>query len=310
MVDRSYFDYPHRSYGMDHDRYPWEMLQDRRPVWWPGGATLAVWINVGLPYYPLDQSNDPFPPPYGMKTVYPDLRHYSLREYGHRVGVYRFFDALDAVGVRATFAVSARLAQRYPYLAGRLAARDDEIICHGWSMNHPHHSGLEPGAEEQLVATSLQVLREATGRDVAGWLSPGKSQSARTPDLLAAHGVRYMCDWVNDELPYRFSTDSGPIVSMPLSTELEDSFIITGQLHSSSEYVDQVSDAFDLLHAESTEGGGRMLALSMHPWVLGQPHRIGAFEEILSLITSRDGVWIATAGEIVEAWEAQHGGGG
>jgi allantoinase len=304
-LDDSYLEYPHRSYGMDHDRYPWEMLQDRNPVSWPGRAGVAVWINVGLPYYPMDQSNDPFPPPYGMKTVYPDLRHYSLREYGHRVGVFRLFDALDAAGVRATFAVSARLAQRYPYLAQRLAAREDEITAHGWSMNHPHHSGLDRSAEEELIGRSLKVLREATGRDIAGWLSPGKSQSSRTPDLLAAHGVRYMCDWVNDELPYRFSTANGPIVAMPLSTELEDSNIVAGSLHSVAEYVDQVADALDLLLAESSAEGGRMLALSVHPWLLGQPHRIGAFEEILATITSREGVWVATAGEIVEAWEAQ-----
>ena len=124
-LDDSYLGYPHRSYGMDHERYPWEMLQDRRPVTWPRGATLAVWINVGLPYYPIDQSSDPFPPPYGLKTVYPDLRHYSLREYGHRVGVFRILDALDNAGVRATFAVSALLAQRYPYLAERLGGRND-----------------------------------------------------------------------------------------------------------------------------------------------------------------------------------------
>jgi peptidoglycan/xylan/chitin deacetylase (PgdA/CDA1 family) len=306
-LDHSYLEYPHRSYGMDHDRYPWEMLQDRPPVTWPGGATLAVWINVGLPYYPLDQSNEPFPPPYGMKTVYPDLRHYSLREYGHRVGVYRFFDALDRTGIRSTFAVSARLAERYPYLTERLAGRDDEIVCHGWSMNHPHHSDLDLAVEEDLVKRSLEVLRAATGREITGWLSPGKSQSARTPELLATHGVRYMCDWVNDELPYRFATENGPIVAMPLSTELEDSNIIAGSLHSAAEYVDQVRDAFDLLHAESREHGGRLLALSVHPWMLGQPHRIGAFEEILEMVTSRDGVWTAPAGEIVAAWEAQQG---
>lgn len=304
-LDDSYLEYPHRSYGMDHERYPWEMLQDRHPVSWPGGATLAVWINVGLPFYPLNQPNEPFPPPYGMKTVYPDLRHFSLREYGHRVGVYRFLDVLDAAGVRVTFALSARLAERYPYLAERLSARDDEIICHGWSMAHLHHGEMDPVVEDDLIGRSLNVLASATGRDIHGWLSPGKSQSLRTPDLLAAHGVRYMCDWVNDELPYRFATDGGSIVSIPLSTELEDSNILAGSLHSVSEYVDQVSDALDLLQAESVAEGGRMLALSVHPWLLGQPHRIGGFEEILELVSSREGVWIATAGDIVAAWEAQ-----
>ena len=304
-LDPSYLEYPHRTYGMDHERYPWEMLQDRPAVRWPGGAHLAVWINVGLPYYPMDQSSDPFPPPYGMKTVYPDLRHYSLREYGHRVGVYRMFDALDSAGVPATFAVSARLAQRYPYLAERLADRSDEIACHGWTMNHPHHGALDEATEAELVERSLTVLREATGKDVVGWLSPGKSQSTRTPDLLKANGVRYMADWVNDELPYHFATDHGPIVSMPLSTELEDATILVGSFHGVSEYVDQVTDAFDLLHAESSDQGGRMLALSVHPWLLGQPHRIGGFEAILDHITGRDGVWTATAADIVTAWERQ-----
>jgi hypothetical protein len=92
---------------------------------------------------------------------------------------------------------------------------------------------------------------------------------------------------------------------MPLSTELEDSNILAGSLHSVSEYVDQVGDALELLHAESVAEGGRMLALSVHPWMLGQPHRIGAFEEILAMLSGREGVWTATAGEIVEAWEAQ-----
>ncbi|MDX1690053.1 MAG: polysaccharide deacetylase family protein [Acidimicrobiia bacterium] len=307
-LDRDYFEYPHRSYGMDHDRYPWEMLQDRAPVTWPEGATLAVWINVGLPYYPLDQSNDPFPPPHGMKTVYPDLRHYSLREYGHRVGVYRFFDALDASGLPVTFAVSARLAQRYPYLAERLAARPDEIACNGWSMNHPHHGDLDPSVEADLVERSLATLGEAVDRDIVGWLSPGKSQSGRTPDLLAARGVRYMADWVNDELPYSFATDHGSIVSMPLSSELADTTILVDSLHAVSEYVDQVTDAFDLLLAESAREGGRMLALSVHPWLLGQPHRIAAFEAILDLVGGRDDVWVATASDIVEAWEDQQPG--
>lgn len=172
-------------------------------------------------------------------------------------------------------------------------------------MNHPHHGALDPAVEDELVSRSLEVLGDATGREIVGWLSPGKSQSARTPDLLTAHGVRYMCDWVNDELPYRFSTEGGSIISMPLSTELEDSNILAGSLHSASEYVDQVADALDLLQTESIAEGGRMLALSVHPWMLGQPHRIGAFEEILAMVTGRDGVWTATAGEIVDAWEVQ-----
>ena len=303
-LDRSYLEYPRRRYGMDHARYEWSMLTDRRPVQWPGGKRLALWVNVALQFFPLNQQGKPFPPTGGMTTAYPDLRHYTLREYGNRVGIYRFLEAFDRFGIRPTFAVSARLAERYPPLLRRLVERGDEVACHGWHMDAPHCGGMDPAAEEGLVERSLATLRSLTGQPVQGWLSPSRSQSANTPDLLAKHGIRYMCDWVNDDMPYAFATSAGPLVAMPLSLELEDAFIIHGNLHSEREYAEQVRDAFDFLYAEAAEQGGRLLALSLHPWVLGQPHRIGWLEEVLAYITGHDGVWCAPAGEICRAWEA------
>ena len=303
-LDRSYLEYPMRRHGMDHDRYDWSMLTDRPRVQWPGGKRLALWVNVALQYGPLNQQGKPFPPVGGMTTSYPDLRHYTLREYGNRVGIFRLLKAFDRYGVKPTFAVSARLAERYPYLIRRLVGRGDEIISHGWHMDAPHFGGQDPLAEAELVRRSLQTLREATGQPVAGWLSPSRSQSASTPELLVQHGVRYMCDWVNDDMPYRFRTAHGPLVAMPLSSELEDAFIIHGNLHSEAEYAQQVKDAFDYLLAESAQQGGRLLALSLHPWVLGQPQRIGRLEEVLEHIMGHADVWSASAAEICTAWEA------
>ena len=116
-----------------------------------------------------------------------------------------------------------------------------------------------------------------------------------------------MCDWINDELPFPFHTRAGDIVAMPLSTELDDRFIIQDNLHSESEYAEQIKDAFDFLYGESKELGGRMLALSIHPWMLGQPHRIGKLEEVLDYIMGHRGVWSASAGEICRAWQPARG---
>ena len=301
-LDPSYLEYPHRSYGMDHDRYDWSMLTDRKPVQWPDGKRLALWVNVSLQYFPLNQEGKPFPPVGGMTTAYPDLRHYTLREYGNRVGIFRCLKAFDRFDIKPTFAVSARLVERYPYLVHRLVERGDEIIGHGWHMDAPHFGGQDRNEEAGLVRRSLDTLREATGQDVVGWLSPSKSQSMNTPELLVENGVQYMCDWINDDMPYTFRTAAGDIVAMPLSTELEDRFIMQANLHSESEYADQVQDAFDYLYAEAAEQGGRMLALSIHPWMLGQPHRIGRLEQVLEYITGHDGVWSASAGEIRSAW--------
>jgi peptidoglycan/xylan/chitin deacetylase (PgdA/CDA1 family) len=303
-LDEGYFEYPHRSHGMDHDFYDWTMLEQRQPVAWPGGKRLALWVNVGLQYFPLNQQGKPFPPPGGMSTAYPDLRHYTLREYGNRVGIYRFFRAFDEFGIRPSFAVNARLAERYPYLLRRLVERGDEILCHGWHMDAPHYGGQDKGEEAALVKNSLEVLRSLSGQPVTGWLSPGKSQSMHTPELLVEQGIAYMCDWVNDDMPYRFRTPAGELTAMPLSTELEDRFIILHNGHSEAEYAAQIMDAFDYLYAEAAEQGGRILSLAIHPWMLGQPHRIGALEQVLKYIMGHEGVWPATAGEINQAWLA------
>jgi allantoinase len=301
-LDPSYLEYPHRSYGMDHDLYDWSMMVSRKPVAWPNKARIALWVNVSLQYFPLNQQGKPFPPTGGMTTSYPDLRHYTLREYGNRVGIYRLLKAFDQYKVKPTFAVNAQLAERYPYLINKLVARGDEIIGHGWNMDTPHYGGQDRAEEAEIIVRSLSSLRKTTGQPIEGWLSPSKSQSANTPELLTKNGIKFMCDWINDDMPYPFRTPAGEIIAMPLSTELEDRFIMQANLHSESEYADQIEDAFDYLYDEAGEQGGRMLALSIHPWMLGQPHRIGKLERILQYITSRDDVWSAGAGEISTAW--------
>ena len=298
-LDPSYLRYEKRRYGMDHDRYDWSMLGNRDPVTWPGGARLAVWINVAVQFFPLNQSGKPFAPPGGMSTAYPDLRHFTLREYGNRIGIYRCLDALDRYGFRPTFSVNSILTERNPKLLERLCRDDNELICTSWSMDTLHYGGMEN--EEALIRRSLAALRDTTGQAVTGWFSPARSQSQETPDLLAEQGVTYMCDWINDDMPYRFNTGKGNMTALPLSYELEDQFIIQSNLHSEWEYARQLTDACDFLLKEAEEqNSGRMLALSIHPWLMGQPHRIGALESVLAHISTRDGIVNLSAGEICE----------
>lgn len=301
-LDNNYLEYSHRSYGMDHDRYDWSVLQNRKPIQWPNGKKLALWVNVGLQFFPLNQRGVPFKVPGGMTKPYPDLRHYSLRDYGNRVGIYRMLKAFDRFSITPTFAVNTRLAERTPYLMQLLKERGDEIVCHGYHMDALHYGGMDEKEEIALVKRSLGTLRELSGQKITGWLSPAKNESYNTPDLLAANGIEYLCDWVNDDMPYAFRTAKGPITAMPLSTELEDYFVILKNLHSEDEWVDQVCDAADFLLQEARQDGGRILSLSIHPWVLGQPHRISRLERVLDYLTSLDGVWSASAGEIEQAW--------
>jgi len=304
-LDKEHLEYPHRSYGMDHAHYDWSMLSQRPAITWPNGSKLAVWVNVCLQFFPLDQQGKPFAVPGGMTMPYPDLRHFTLRDYGNRVGIYRFLKAFDRYGIKPTFALNTQLAERAPYLLQCILERGDEILCHGWNMDSLHYGGMDRDAEAELIERSLSRLRELSGRQVSGWISPARNESEHTPELLAANGIRYFCDWVNDDMPYPFHTANGDLVAMPLSNELEDRFVLMNNLHSEQSWLEQVCDACDFLLQEAQQQGGRILALNIHPWMLGQPHRIGKLEQALEYISGRDNVWNASASDILAAWQQQ-----
>ncbi|HTI68059.1 MAG TPA: polysaccharide deacetylase family protein [Caulobacteraceae bacterium] len=308
-LDPTYLEYPRRRYGMDHDRYAWSLLKDRPKVEWPGGAKVALFIVPAIEVFPLDQKGQPFKLPGGMVTPYPDLRHFTLRDYGARVGVWRMLGLFDRLKLKATWAVNGRAAERYPYLLRTLAARaGDEIAAHGWDMDSPHYGGQPIEDETALVDRTLRALRDFTGQAVEGWVSPGRSESMATPDLLRAAGVSWFGDWANDDLPYPFHAAGGDLTAMPLSTDVDDRQILVEFRHSEAEFAQQLIDQFTYLarEAEAT-GGGRAMSLSLHPWVIGQPHRIGALEQALAHIAAQPGVWSATAGEIAAAWRARAG---
>lgn len=180
-LDRTHLEYPLRRYGMDHDRYDWNMLGTRKPVQWPGGAKLALWVNVSVQFFPLNQQGKPVAPPGGLTMPYPDLRHFTLRDYGNRVGIYRVLDALAARDIKASFAVNGQLAERAPQLLKQLAVAG-ELIGHGWNMDTPHHGGLAIEEEREQIERTLRALRPFG--EVLGWLSPGRNESENTPELL------------------------------------------------------------------------------------------------------------------------------
>ncbi len=302
-LDPAYLDYPKRRHGYDHGLYAWSALKDRPPVTWPNGKSVAVWVCVSLEWFPIVPFDTPFRAPGHMQTAYPDYRHYTSRDYGTRVGFYRLLDAFAKVGVTASVAVNAAIAERYPQIVADIVAAGHEIIAHSTDMNGTIASGLPEEAERALIATSLDTLERVSDTRPTGWLSIARSESWNTPDLLRAAGLTYTCDWMNDELPYRFSNG---LVNLPLNHELSDRQIITVQQQSADSYAQQMRDAFDWLAREAAQsGGGRMLPLHVTPYIIGLPYRIAAFEALLADLAARPEAWFAPGGTIVEMWAEQ-----
>lgn len=300
-LPETYIHYPNRREGYDHDLYPWSNMHERAPVTWPKGS-VAVWLCVSLEWFPITPGG-PLKAPGHMVTPYPDYRHYTARDYGNRVGVWRMLDALTEAGVTASFATNAAVAERYPELIEAVRGADHEIIAHSTDMNGTIDASLGEEAERALIGDAMARLEAATGSRPTGWLSIARQQSFHTLDILKDEGLTYCADWVNDELPYRFMNG---LIDLPLNHELSDRQIITVQQQSADSWAQSMRDAFDWLAGEAArEGAGRMLPIHLTPYIMGLPYRIGALESLLADLVARDEAWFARGCDIVSAWEAQ-----
>ncbi len=301
-LDPAYLEYPKRRLGYDHDLYQWSALHQRPPVNWQQGS-VAVWFCVSLEWFPITPSDTPFRAPGHMQTAFPDYRHYTARDYGNRVGVWRLLGALARVGAKASFATNAAVAERYPELLRAVQDGGHEVIAHSTDMNGTIDSTLGENEERALIADSVARLAAASGEMPKGWLSIARSQSFRTLDLLKERGLTYCCDWVNDEMPYRMANG---LINLPLNHELSDRTMITVQQQSADSWALSLEDAFDWLAREAVAGGGaRMLPIHVTPYIMGLPYRIGAFERLLERLAARAECWFARGDAIVSAWESQ-----
>jgi peptidoglycan/xylan/chitin deacetylase (PgdA/CDA1 family) len=300
-LDPAYLHYPHRRHGYDHDLYPWSALHQRPPLRWPTGS-VAVWVCVSLEFFPILPTDKPFRAPGHMQTAYPDFRHFTARDYGNRVGAWRFLDALAGASATASFATNAAVAERNPELLAAVQAGGHEVIAHSTDMNGTIDSTLAVEDERALIHAARDRLA-ACGVQPDGWLSIARSQSFHTADLLVEAGYRYACDWVNDELPYRFSNG---LINLALNHELSDRQIIAVQQQSADSWAQSMEDAFDWLAAEAAaSGAGRMLPIHVTPYIMGLPYRIAAFERLLARLAARSECWFATGAQIVDQFTAQ-----
>ena len=288
----NYLEYSKRRYGQDHDFYDWRLSKDRPRLQWDGGAKVAICFIVPLEFFVLNPTGVPFKHPGAMVTPYPDLRHFTVRDYGNRVGVFRILEALDDAGVRATFAVNGEIAKRYMPLVNSLS--NHEIAAHGMSTDHLHHDGICYSDESKLVFETIKCFKESP----RGWLSPGRNQSQMTNTALVEFGIQYILDWEHDQVPVEMGTGYVEITAIPNNYELSDFTLLHTRRQTEESWLKQIMNAIDLLADEYDRFGSQMLGLTLTPYIIGQPFRIWALRELLTHINDRDDVSIFTAGDI------------
>jgi peptidoglycan/xylan/chitin deacetylase (PgdA/CDA1 family) len=307
MTAERRYAFPELHPGMDHDHYAWAPLNATRPrLEWPRKAAVALCAIVVLEHTEWQPAAGSFRVAnlaggYGWGP-FPDVTAWSHREYGNRVGIFRVLDVLERHGIRPTVAMDALTARHYPYLVRHCVDRGAELIGHGIAATRMITSRMSEAEENDYILTSIDAITRATGKAPAGWLGPEFGESQRTPQLLARAGIRYVCDWVNDEQPYRMTVPQGSLHALPVSLPLDDVNALWERHVDIDQYERMIRDSFDTLHRDGSQSG-RLLVLSLHPFLIGQPFRIASLDTALGHIAGHEGVWTATGSEVIDWYE-------
>lgn len=221
----------------------------------------------------------------------------SQGTYGAKVAVPLILELLERHGIRATFFVPARVAERHPHRVQEIVAAGHEIAHHGYTHTSPTKLAREE--EEQELVKGLEVLG-SFGVEVVGYRSPSWDFSPNTEELLQAHGFRYSSNFMDDLRPYRRTASS--LVEVPIQWILDDAAHFWFDAATWTKKISTAEEVRSIWEAEfrGYHRLGGAYVLTMHPQIIGRPYRLELLEEIIQVVQQPDDVWIATCREIAE----------
>jgi peptidoglycan/xylan/chitin deacetylase (PgdA/CDA1 family) len=276
------------------DRVPYQAIVDRPALRLPDGKRLAVWVILNVEEWRIEKPmpRTVLPPPMGQPLL-PDVPNWSWHEYGMRSGFWRQHKALTDRDIPTTLAINGNVCTSYPRVAQAGLDAGWEFMGHGFLQGPMHKLEDQKAAIEQAVKT----ISDFTGKPVRSWESPGLTETEETLDLLREAGIEYVADWVIDDLPETIATPHGTITTVPYTVETNDITVYPLQQHRSDEFFNRGRDQFDRLYEEGAENA-RVMAISIHPYVTGVPHRIKYLEQLLDYVLGHEGAVFMTASEI------------
>lgn len=286
-----------------HDRLDYSAIAHRRPLKLPGGARMIVSPIVAVEEWDIDR---PMPrtvvsPPAGGAPPSPDIPNWAWHEYGNRVGFWRLLEIFDDLKVKSALAINGCAIEAYKPISEAARDRGWEFLAHGYTQLN-----MQKVADEAAdIARTTEAIRSFTGKQPLGWVGPGLTETWNTPDILADNGYGYVLDWVIDDQPVPLKVSSGkPFVAMPYTQECNDLAIIIAQQHRAAEFYERGVDQFEQLYHDG-RNGARVMAFSVHPYIMGAPHRAKYVRKLLEHMKARHDVLFWTGAEILEWYRSQ-----
>jgi peptidoglycan/xylan/chitin deacetylase (PgdA/CDA1 family) len=286
---------------LPNERLAYSAIAERPALNLPNGARLVVWVIVNVEEWDIRQTmpRTVITPPAGGAPM-PDIPNWAWHEYGNRVGFWRMLPVFDELRIPAALAINGCAIAAYEPIARAARERGWEFMGHGFTQK----SMQKVENEKNDIARTTQAIQGFTGKRPRGWLGPGLTETWETPDLLSEAGYDFVCDWVLDDQPVVLETRSGSIVNVPYTQECNDVAMMLIQHHKASEYADRAIDQFEQLRQDAT-GSARVMALVVHPYIMGAPHRLKYFRKAVEHIHASGDAMFWTGGQILDWYKAE-----
>lgn len=278
------------------ERISYSPISERTDLSLPEGKRMAVWVIVNIEEWNINETmpRTVLTPPAGGAPS-PDIPNWAWHEYGNRVGFWRLLKTFDELSVTGVLAINGTAVQSYAPISQAAHDRGWEFIGHGYSQKN-----MQKVEDEQAdIRKTTEAIEAFTGTRPRGWLGPGLTETWETPDLLVEEGYDYVCDWVLDDQPVTLKTRTDPIVNVPYTQECNDVAMMLIQHHPAREYYQRASDQFNQIYEDSADQA-RVMALVVHPYIMGAPHRARYFRDIMREIAAKDDVVFWTGAQICD----------
>jgi peptidoglycan/xylan/chitin deacetylase (PgdA/CDA1 family) len=285
------------------ERLEFSSIETRQRLRAPNGARVILWPVFALEVWDIGRAmaRTVLPPPQHQPLI-PDVPNWTWHEYGMRVGFWRLRKMFQQLGVSPTVTLNARVCLEYPQVAAACREAGWELNAHAYEQVPMHK--LED--QRASIFKTLEVIEKFSGKRPRGWFGPGLTQTFDTIDYLAEAGIEYIGDWVLDDQPCVLKTRHRPIVALPYNFEVHDIAMMAIQQHESSAFLRRATDQFDCLYEEG-EQHPRVMALAVHPYLSGAPHRIKYVRQAFDYCMAKPGVHVADGEHILDWFAAESG---
>lgn len=278
--------------------------QDIPVASWPGGKKVAVAFVLYVEVWGKGHGPN-FRPDMTGRT--PDLVDEGFREYAINFGLPRTARLFRGMGVPLSLALNAEFPKARPDIWATLRGLvpNAPIIAHGLNNSTdllPLSAG--PAAQRAYIRKTLDMIEADTGVRSTGWSSPSVYPDAETFQATAAEGIRYTLDGMDSDVLSRLDTKPAPLVLVPYPPSIVD----MGQYLSRFKEADDLArlwiDYVQELAREAAAAPGRpatVVAIGIHPFVVGTPAGAAALRRVLDTLKVEDGVWLTDTEALMRA---------